>query len=49
MVDRGGGIIVNQSSNGTYAYQDKLYGVSKHALNALTVWMADTMPTTTYG
>jgi 3-oxoacyl-[acyl-carrier protein] reductase len=42
MVGRGGGIIVNQSSNAAYAYQDTLYGVSKHALNALTVWMADT-------
>jgi 3-oxoacyl-[acyl-carrier protein] reductase len=41
MVERGGGIIVNQSSNAAYAYQDTLYGVSKHALNALTVWMAD--------
>jgi NAD(P)-dependent dehydrogenase (short-subunit alcohol dehydrogenase family) len=42
MIERGGGIIVNQSSNAAYAYQDTLYGVSKHALNALTVWMADT-------
>jgi len=41
MIERGGGIIVNQSSNASYAYQDTLYGVSKHALNALTVWMAN--------
>jgi 3-oxoacyl-[acyl-carrier protein] reductase len=40
MVPRGGGIIINQSSNAAFAYQDTLYGVSKHALNALTVWMA---------
>ncbi len=31
MVERGGGIIINQSSNAAYAYQDTLYGVSKHA------------------
>jgi 3-oxoacyl-[acyl-carrier protein] reductase len=41
MVERGGGVIINQSSNASFAYQDTLYGVSKLALNGLTVWMAD--------
>lgn len=41
MVRRGGGVIVNQSSNASFAHQNTLYGVSKLALNGLTVWMAE--------
>jgi NAD(P)-dependent dehydrogenase (short-subunit alcohol dehydrogenase family) len=41
MRERGGGIIVNQSSNAAFTHQNTLYGVSKLALNGLTVWLAE--------
>jgi NAD(P)-dependent dehydrogenase (short-subunit alcohol dehydrogenase family) len=41
MAARGGGVIVNQSSNAAYTGAGGAYGVSKLAVNALTMWLAE--------
>ncbi|MCH2172440.1 glucose 1-dehydrogenase [Myxococcota bacterium] len=41
MAQRGGGVIINQSSVGAYTAGTTAYGVSKRALNALTVCLAE--------
>lgn len=40
MVARGGGVIINQSSNAAYAFLTGAYGVSKLAISGLTVALA---------